>query len=643
MNFTELLGLTEAELNAHKVVDYPFHDDKPHFAKDAYKIQHVHQYPPGTQYVYSNQTPRSSKHFNFKGFNGKYVNIGQRGFVKKYLKEWWDRNFFCKPLREVLIPYKQMVDSICGKDKVDVSHIVALHQLGYLPLRVKALPEGHLVNIRVPMATIVNTKPGFFWLTNFIETLWSNQSWKMITSATTAYEWNKLFLKHAIETGSPLWFIPYQGHDFSDRGMSGHVDGAETGFGHLTSFCGSDTIEAGDYACHVYGASWTKNVIMVAPRATEHAVMCANYAIYGEIGTYRRFLTEVYPTGMVAIVSDTWDFWHVVEHIVPALKEEILARPGDADGPGKLVLRPDSGDPYKILVGDNDWPVFSAQQPDSEFAEETYMEFIHREVFKHYTAVDTKGHRTIQLNEELTHEFILREDATGEISYHQVTWPAGTYSDSPSYLEGAKFAGHDAWIPGSHGHSVEFHPTVEQKGLYQALWETFGGSITEKGYRILNEHIGAIYGEAINLELGDKIMTRMAKLGFASMNAVFGIGSFTYQYVTRDTLGIAVKATWCEVDGVGYDLQKHPATDDGTKHSAKGLMRVEYEEGEYVLYDEQTREQEEGGELEPIFVDGDLYNETTLVDIREVLHPMIDWPIKPSLEPQENAEEAIPA
>jgi nicotinamide phosphoribosyltransferase len=601
--------------------------DNPHFAKDAYKIQHIKQYPPGTEYVYSNQTPRSSSHFKYEGFNGKIVNVGQRGFAKKYLKQWWNRHFFDRPLHEVLQPYKDMVDSICGAGKVDVSHIEALHRLGYLPIRVKALPEGHLVNMRVPVATIMNTKPGFFWLTNFLETLWSNQSWKMITSATTAYEWNHLFQKHAIATGSPLWFVPYQGHDFSGRGMSGHVDSAESGFGHLCSFVGSDTIEAGDYACKIYGADWTKHVIMKAPAATEHAVMCANYALYGEEATYRRFLTEVYPEGMCAIVSDTWDYWNVIENVIPALKDIILARPGNAEGPGKLVLRPDSGNPYKILCGDNDWPVFSMSMAhDTSVSVGVMDEFIHREVFKYYSNFDTQAFYTSLLIDPMSCKYILRHPHTGEITYWEVTFPAGYYSDNPTAIAEARATGQDVWIPGSHGTAAEFVPTIVEKGSYQALWDIFGGSQTELGFRLLNEHIGVIYGEAINLELGDKILHRMRELGFASMNAVFGIGSFTYQYVTRDTFGIAVKATWCMVDGVGYDLQKHPATDDGTKTSAKGLMRVEYEEGNYVLYDEQTSEQEQEGALESIFIDGDLYNETTVIEIREHLHPTIDWP-----------------
>lgn len=622
-----VLGLSRPKLHQHAIVDYP------HMAKDAYKVQHGPQYPPGTEYVYSNMTARGAAHFHYKDFNGKIVTAGMRGFVKKYLKDWWDRNFFCRPKAEVVGVYRDMIESVMGVGAITTDHMVALHDLGYLPLRIKALPEGRLVNLRIPLMTVINTKPEFFWLTNAIETLWSNQCWKPITTATIAYQYQQLFLKHAELTGSPLWFIPYQGHDFSARGMSGNNDSSEAGIGHLMSFVGSDTLGAGDYARQYYGMDWKKHVIMKAPRATEHAVMCANYALYGEEATYRRLLTDVYPDGMVAIVSDTWDYWNVIKTVIPALKDVILARQGNAEGPGKLVLRPDSGNPYKILCGDNDWPVFSMPMAhDTSVSVEVMHEFIHREVFKHYSFKDTEGFYTSALFREKECKYILRHPNTGEISYWAVTFPEGKYSDSPRFLEDAKISGDEVWIPGSHGTSKEFTPTIEEKGSYQALWDIFGGGQTELGFRLLNEHIGVIYGEAISLELADKIMSRMAELGFASMNAVFGIGSFTYQYLTRDTFGMAVKATWCQINGVGYDLEKHPKTDDGTKNSARGLLRVEYEQGDYVLYQEQTWPEEECGELEPIFSDGDVYNEQDLIEMREHLHPTVDWPQHPASE-----------
>jgi nicotinamide phosphoribosyltransferase len=103
--------------------------------------------------------------------------------------------------------------------------------------------------------------------------------------------------------------------------------------------------------------------------------------------------------------------------------------------------------------------------------------------------------------------------------------------------------------------------------------------------------------------------------GFASQ-VVFGIGSYTFQYNTRDTFGIAVKGTYVEIDGVGQDIFKDPITDDGTKKSAVGLLRVEKENGNYVLYDKQTIEQSNQGELKTVFLNGKLIKDWTLKEVR---------------------------
>jgi nicotinamide phosphoribosyltransferase len=114
----------------------------------------------------------------------------------------------------------------------------------------------------------------------------------------------------------------------------------------------------------------------------------------------------------------------------------------------------------------------------------------------------------------------------------------------------------------------------------------------------------------------NQICERLAEKGFASTNVVLGIGSYTYQFNTRDTFGFAVKATWCQVNGIPYNIFKDPITDDGTKKSAKGLIRIELENGDYVYYDEQTPEQEVLGLLQTVFLNGRMTKETTLAEIR---------------------------
>lgn len=171
-----------------------------------------------------------------------------------------------------------------------------------------------------------------------------------------------------------------------------------------------------------------------------------------------------------------------------------------------------------------------------------------------------------------------------------------------------------------------YHPQMEKlndaetvtirKGLIESLWDIFGGTVNDKGYKVLAPCIGAIYGDAISRERAEQINIRLKDKGFASVNWVAGIGSYTYQFNTRDTFGFAMKATYCEVDGEARDIFKDPVTDDGMKKSAKGLLRVNKLNGEYVLQDCCTWEEEQGGELVEVFRDGKLLVDQTLAEIR---------------------------
>ena len=482
-------------------------------AIDFYKADHRRQYPDGTEYVYSNLTPRSSKLAPvIQGYDDRVVFFGLQGFIKHFLIETWNEDFFKKPKNEVVAEYKRRMDTSLGKDAIPTDHIEDLHDLGYLPIKIKALPEGSRVNIRVPMLTMVNTKPEFFWLTNYLETSLSAGLWKSCATATIAYEYKKLLREAAINTGVDVDSIAVQAHDFSFRGMSGIHDAVQHGSGHLTSFIGTDTVAAIDYLEDYYNA---EGVVGVSVPATEHSVMCMGTKD-DEIETFRRLIEDLYPTGIVSIVSDTWDFWQVITEFTAKLKDKILAREPNDLGLGKVVFRPDSGDPVKIICGD----------PDA---------------------------------------------------------PAGTPAD---------------------------------KGAVQCLWDIFGGSETDKGYKVLHERVGLIYGDSITLERADRILKGLAAKGFASSNIVLGVGSYTYQYMTRDSFGFAVKATWGQVNGEGRNIFKDPITDSGLKKSAKGLLRVEKVDDGYALFDEQTHEQEQAGELKLVFEDSKLILDDSLDAIR---------------------------
>ena len=479
-------------------------------AIDFYKTDHRRQYPEGTTEVYANFTPRSSKLAKvLENKDVKVVFFGLQYFIKDFLIDSWNEQFFKQDKKKVVKAYKRRMDCSLGKDAIDTSHIEALHDLGFLPIKIKSLPEGTLVPIGVPVLTIVNTHSEFFWLTNYIESVISCYLWKPITSATTAFEYKKLFSEYAVKTGTSLDFVQFQAHDFSFRGMSSVQDAALSGAAHLTSFYGTDSVPAIDLLEDYYYANAESEMLGGSVPATEHSVMCMGTKD-NEINTFRRLINELYPNG---IVSDTWDFWKVITEYTRELKEEILRRDG------KVVIRPDSGDPVRIICGDPEAPI-----------------------------------------------------------------------DSPEY-----------------------------KGDVECLWEIFGGTHTVSGHKLLDSHIGLIYGDSITIERANQIVRNLDKKGFSSGNVVFGVGSYTYQCVTRDNFGFAMKATSGVVNGERRDIFKSPKTDSGTKKSAKGLLRIEKQDNTLILHDGQSVEQEEQGVLECIFKNGVLEKTVSLSDIRKRL------------------------
>lgn len=500
----------------------------PFLATDGYKVGHHLQYPQGTELVYSNFTPRSNKYAP-KGCD-KLVVFGSQ-MVMRQIVEHFNTEFFDLPKDIVIDEIKKEYELYLGAP-YDTSHIEALHDLGYLPIVVKSLHEGTLSPMGVPVLTVYNSESEFYWLTNFLETLISNLLWKPMTSATIAYQYKQLLMERARRTDQgSLDFVAFQAHDFSMRGLDSLEATVSSGLGHATSFLGSDSLPVIHGAREYYDET---GAVVHSVNATEHSVMCAGTKD-DEIGTFR-YLMEQFPTGILSIVSDTWDLWKVCTEYLPTLKEEILARDG------KIVIRPDSGDPVDIICGN--------------------------------------------LNE----------------------------------LEEAN--------------RVKEKCTPENLGVVELLWDVFGGTVNEQGYKVLDPHIGAIYGDSITLERAEQIFDRLEAKGFASTNIVLGVGSFTYQFNTRDTFGFAMKATYVEVNGEGREIFKDPITDDGTKKSAKGLLCVGQKEEvnngvickDYFLVDEvdwtSTGGQpcEATGYLYTIFEDGEFVNSTTLSEIRAKLN-----------------------
>lgn len=507
---------------------------------DFYKADHRRQYPEGTELVYSNFTPRSDRLYGAtKFFDGKVVNVGVEGMCKWLLQEAFNEGFFCIPKEEAVQAYKRRMDNALGPDAIPVDHIEALHDLGYLPLQVKALPEGAKSPMKVPVMTVCNTIPEFYWLVNYLETVMSNSLWKLMTTATIASEYRTILEHYYEKTGAPKELIEIACHDFSARGMCGAIDASVSGMGHLLSFSGTDTVSAIDYAENYYGANSDEELVGCSVPATEHSVICMGTK-EGELETFRRLITDLYPSGIVSIVSDTWDFWKVITEYTMELKEEILNRQPNALGLCKTVFRPDSGDPVKILTG-------------YKRNEITKMPYSTDSGCEYYC--NTTG-------KELTE--------------------------------------------------------AEVKGAVECLWDIFGGTETDKGYKMLNDKVGLIYGDSITRERAIAILDRLEKKGFAASNVVFGVGSYTYQYMTRDTLGFAMKATYGEVNGEPREIFKDPVTDSGTKKSAKGLMMVQRDDqGEYFMVDSVDPISETMGELETVFLNGEVVRETPFSEIRK--------------------------
>lgn len=246
---------------------------------DFYKADHRNQYPVGTEVVYSNFTPRSDRLYGAtQFFDGRVVNVGVEAMCKWLLQEAFNESFFCIPKEDAVRQYKRRMDNALGPDAIQVDHIEALHDLGYLPLQVKALPEGAKSPMKVPVMTVVNTKPEFFWLVNYLETVMSNSLWKLMTTATIASEYRAILEHYYDKTGAPKELIEIACHDFSARGMCGPHDASMSGLGHLLSFSGTDTVSAIDFAEDYYGANSDEELIGCSVPATEHSVTCASIA-----------------------------------------------------------------------------------------------------------------------------------------------------------------------------------------------------------------------------------------------------------------------------------------------------------------------------------------------------------------------------
>lgn len=479
---------------------------------DFYKAVHAEMLPENITKSVSYFTPRMSR---VKRWD-KVVMFGLQGFIKTYLIDYFNEEFFDKPFEEIIYEYKRIMDASLGKDAYKIDKIESLHKLGYLPIEIVALPEGTIVPMHVPMFGITNTHKDFSWLPQSLESLISAEMWHPMLAATVGMTYRgivnhyyDLTCEDNIPRSKALGAFDFRGEECLESAV-------KAGAGWCLSFLNTATVPTIPYLEKNYFCDCTKESVAYGSPSTEHSVMCSNYAVDGdEITLLRRLLTEIYPNTSFSAVLDSYDYWNIIDNILPQLKTEIM------NHNGCMLMRGDSGDCVEVVT---------------------------KTVFK--------------------------------------------------------------------------------------LWEEFGGTVNSKGYKVLDPHVKAIYGDSITVQRCEEIYRILMKNGFACSNVALGVGSFSFQCIeedgvlkpfTRDTFSSCIKATYCEINGKPFPIFKNPK-DGGFKKSQKGCCRVYTRcDGSIYYEDELTWEQaiksgKHGNMLIPVFKDGELLKEQSLKEIRDRLH-----------------------
>lgn len=481
---------------------------------DFYKAVHAEMLPEGITKSVSYFTPRMSRIERWD----KVVMFGLQGFIKKYLIEYFNEEFFKRPFEEVVGDYKRIMDATLGEKAYKIDKIERLHRLGYLPIQIVAVPEGTRVPMHVPMFGITNTHPDFAWLPQSLESLISAESWHPMIAATVGYTYREIVNKYYaltcdddVSRARALGAFDFRGEECLDSAV-------KAGAGWCLSFLNTATVPTIPYLEKYYNCDCEKEPVAFGSPSTEHSVMCSNYAVDGDEETLlRRLLTEIYPDVSFSAVLDSYDYWNVIDNVLPKLKGEIMSHNGC------MLMRGDSGDCIDVVT---------------------------KTVFK--------------------------------------------------------------------------------------LWDQFGGHVNSKGYKVLDPHVKAIYGDSITVQRCEEIYRVLEEAGFAASNVALGVGSFSFQCIeedgvlkpfTRDTFSSCIKATYCEINGVPTPIFKNPK-DGGFKKSQKGCCVVAIGcDRELFFVDGRTWEEAHGDGVEApanllktVFKDGVMVKEQSLAQIRETLH-----------------------
>ena len=577
---------------------------------DFYKATHSSQYPEGLTRMISYYTPRMSR---LKDVD-KVTFFGLQAFIKEYLIEGFNKNFFSRPEEEVVAEYERILDYTLGKGSYQSKKIRDLHKLGYLPLLISAVPEGTRTKIGVPQIEITNTHPDFVWLVNTIETMLSCTMWHTQVSAEVGYRYRAIVDKWLAWTCDNDVNPRKMLGDFSMRGQHSVESAIKSSAAWTLSFDNTATVPAIMWLEDNYNCDVTKDSVAYGAISTEHSVMCSNYAIDGdEITHIKRLLTEIYQNHSFSMVSDSYDYWRLVTELLPQCKEEIMAHNGT------LSIRGDSGDPIEVLAGKN---IYYIDPTEVDAIEGNYMF-----VDKRYTERWLDEWAT---DNEIENDDIYYFELFGK--YYEVNvrvdWSneRGAWTDRKyDFIDSYSFD----W--------KEIQPNAELLGTVWALDQIVGHTVNSKGYKVLNPKLKAIYGDSITPQRCEEIYRRLEAQGYAANNVVMGVGSFSmmcletfnddgvsYNPYTRDTFGIAVKTTYAEDKNENsINIFKQPKA-ISWKKSQKGVCIVAPDGMSYT--DEHTWFEtilEPNNLLKPVFKNGKMLREYTLNEIRKNLYPEI--------------------
>ena len=570
---------------------------------DSYKLSHIDFTSVGVETIYSNFTPRFTEYLQqkIKSFDGGIVVFGLQAAIQKIFVEYWEEGFFKRDKEEVIGEAKRLLSPYIGME--NFKHFEDLHDLGYMPIRIKALEEGSIIGKGIPCMTITNTHKDFQWLPNYLESVLSSEMWKPMTTATIGRALKSIAVKASAETTGSAEGADFQLHDFSFRGQSGIESGAASGAGFLLSTMGTDNIPSMAFLEHYYGANIEKEDIAFSVPAGEHSVTTLGIQIEAknvqmtaiennvyipdeeeilELAerNYVGYVISKFPTGIVSYVADSYDYFGFLEKTLPAVKDLIEGRDG------KFVVRGDSGNPVDIIAG-------------CKFND--YSDRVSLGV----AAVDAFSD-TFDFNTEVVDGDIVEVVFSFKEFYYKAVYKVSCDNFGRVY----------------NYELLSLNPyelTTEEKGTISKLFEIFGGHVNSKGYIELSEKVGMIYGDGINEERMLEIFRRLKAKGFATTNVVFGIGSYTLNMLSRDDLGAAVKATAAVVDNELVSIYKDPKT-DSTKKSARGLLKVQQlANGMLELQDEVSVIGESEGMLTEVYEDGHMVRKTTYSDILENL------------------------